>query len=102
MITMVTTQTTMAQVSADNAIKWRIAAELPAEPGMQHALGVAGPVTGVHHNKLLVTGGANFPVAMPWLGGAKKYYNTGWFEYVNKVWWKFRRMGDWCWVRDLL
>lgn len=36
--------------------------------------GVAGPVTGIHHNMFFVGGGANFPDAMPWLGGKKKYY----------------------------
>lgn len=38
--------------------------------------GVAGPVTGIHHNMFFVGGGANFPDAMPWLGGKKKYYNN--------------------------
>ena len=38
--------------------------------------GVAGPVTGVHHNMFFVGGGANFPDVMPWLGGKKKYYKV--------------------------
>lgn len=38
--------------------------------------GVAGPVTGIHHNMFLVGGGANFPELMPWLGGKKKYYSN--------------------------
>ena len=58
-------------------INWKVAGELPAPDGQSHSLGVAGPLTGVHHNVLLVAGGANFPGGMPWLGGQKKYYKEG-------------------------
>jgi N-acetylneuraminic acid mutarotase len=36
--------------------------------------GVAGPVTGVSNGVLVVGGGADFPEALPWAGGKKKYY----------------------------
>ncbi|MBX3252829.1 MAG: hypothetical protein KF862_01710 [Chitinophagaceae bacterium] len=37
--------------------------------------GVAAPVTGISNNVLIVGGGADFPGALPWLGGKKKYYD---------------------------
>jgi cyclically-permuted mutarotase family protein len=37
-------------------------------------IGLAGPVVGIINNQLIVAGGANFPDAMPWKGGKKKYY----------------------------
>src|SRR5579875_1071550 len=54
---------------------WTIAAELPAINNQSTSLGFAGPVVGVQHGVLIVAGGANFPDAMPWLGGKKKYYS---------------------------
>lgn len=65
-----------AQETIAPAIKWKIAAKLPVQNENKTALGLAGPVTGVHNNVLMVAGGANFPDAMPWKGGKKKYYNT--------------------------
>ena len=53
-------------------IKWQVATQLPGANGVDH-IGVAGPLTGVHNNVLIVGGGANFPKGMPWMGGAKKY-----------------------------
>lgn len=64
----------LAQKKQAIALHWEIAGELPAVNG-QRSLGVAGPVTGVHNDVLIVGGGANFPDGMPWLGGVKKYYN---------------------------
>ena len=58
------------------AVICRIAGELPPVNGQSISLGVAGPVTGVHGNMMLVAGGANFPDSMPWQGGKKKYYNN--------------------------
>lgn len=57
------------------AVTCRIAGELPPVIGQPVSLGVAGPVTGVHGNMMLVAGGANFPDSMPWQGGKKKYYS---------------------------
>lgn len=37
--------------------------------------GVAAPVAGVSNNVLIAGGGADFPEALPWLGGKKKYYD---------------------------
>jgi N-acetylneuraminate epimerase len=64
----------LAQKKQHYFLKWIVAAELPADSGRQNSLGVAGSVTGIHKDMLFVAGGANFPDAMPWQGGAKKYH----------------------------
>lgn len=65
-------QTSSAQTSY--CINWKVAAELPTLGGAEKALGVAGPLAGVHNGVLLIGGGANFPDSLPWLGGKKRYY----------------------------
>ena len=54
-------------------LQWEIAGKLPAEAGEEHK-GVAGAVIGWYNNILMVAGGANFPDALPWEGGKKKYH----------------------------
>jgi N-acetylneuraminate epimerase len=77
LVHMLTTVDLAAQRKSVQLPGWKIAGVLPAANGQPPSLGVAGPVAGVHHNVLLVAGGANFPAGMPWLGGKKKYYNEG-------------------------
>lgn len=62
-----------AQEKQELNLQWTIAAELPVAVNGAKALGVAGAVVGLHKHKVIVAGGANFPDAMPWLGGKKKY-----------------------------
>jgi len=68
-------------------IQWEKIAELPIQSGNVKALGVAGAIIGISLNKLMIAGGANFPDAMPWEGGSKKYHNTFYvFEKLdNKI-----------------
>lgn len=66
----------LAQKTTGISMKWEIAAELPAGNGQKASIGFAGTVNGVHNDVLLIAGGANFPEAMPWQGGKKKYYNN--------------------------
>lgn len=61
-------------------LHWQLAGKLPAETvgdarATQEHKGVAGAVIGWHNNILMVAGGANFPEALPWEGGKKKYHN---------------------------
>ena len=65
---------TTAQKHQVNSIEWKVAGTLPAING-QANIGLAGPVAGIHHDILMVGGGANFPDGMPWLGGKKKYHD---------------------------
>ena len=66
----------LAQKRQHYLLKWDVAAKLSADSGQQSSLGIAGPVTGIHKGVLFIAGGANFPIAMPWQGGAKKYHAT--------------------------
>lgn len=70
----------VAQYPADWSVQFSVAAILPTEAGKQSAIGYAGAVSGVHQNRLLIAGGANFPEAMPWQGG-KKIYHADVFVY---------------------
>lgn len=79
------TAVSSAQMNKVKTIQWQKAGELPALAGTATALGVAGPVAGVHGGLFLVAGGANFPEDMPWNGGKKKYHEE---IYV------FRKAGD--------
>lgn len=76
-IIMLTHLHSCTQIQRDITIQWSLSATLPPLPGQTAALGFAGPVSGIHHNVLLVAGGANFPDGMPWEGGKKKYYAEG-------------------------
>lgn len=49
--------------------------ELPPAVGQTRQAGQAAPFAGVHGDALMVGGGANFPVAMPWDGGAKAWWD---------------------------
>lgn len=57
-------------------INWSMADSLPKTINNQVQIGVAGPIVGIHHNHLLIAGGANFPEKMPWEGGVKKYQHS--------------------------
>ncbi|MFY7840984.1 MAG: Kelch repeat-containing protein [Lacibacter sp.] len=72
-----------AQKKQGLKLQWSIAAELPVTANGQAALGFAGMVAAVHNNKLIIAGGANFPDAVPWNGGKKKYYNDV-YVYAKK------------------
>ncbi len=60
-------------------LQWQLAGQLPADTGKPVAgeehKGVAGAVIGWYNNILMVAGGANFPDALPWEGGKKKYHD---------------------------
>jgi cyclically-permuted mutarotase family protein len=64
-----------AQKKQELKLQWTIATELPVAANGQSSLGFAGMVAGMHNKKLIIAGGANFPGAMPWNGGKKKYYD---------------------------
>ncbi|MDX1760148.1 MAG: kelch repeat-containing protein, partial [Arenibacter algicola] len=49
---------------------------LPAEPDQPKAFGLAGMLGGVHNGVVIAAGGANFPDALPWEGGQKKWSSS--------------------------
>ncbi len=56
-------------------IKWDTITALPNDQSGKPNLGVAGPVTGIVGDMLIIGGGANFPENPPWTGGKKKYHD---------------------------
>ena len=58
--------------SEDISLRWEIFTNLT---GSEHGIGLAGPVTGIVGEFLMVGGGANFPDALPWEGGKKVYHD---------------------------
>jgi len=52
-----------------SSIEWTKFAPIP------DAEGFAGSFAGVHQDALIVAGGANFPEAKPWEGGAKRWHD---------------------------
>lgn len=55
---------------------WSELATIPPDNGHSVQPGLAGAFTGVHNNALIIAGGANFPNARVWEGGAKVYHDA--------------------------
>lgn len=55
--------------------QWKIAGRIPNNSHGTPSLGLAGPVAGISHDRLIIGGGSNFPNGAPWNGGNKVYYN---------------------------
>jgi len=72
---LVKTTNSFAQQQENLTLEWERAAYLHDKEG-HPSLGFAGPINGLHHQVLVVAGGANFPDKMPWEGGKKKYYDA--------------------------
>jgi N-acetylneuraminate epimerase len=50
------------------------------------SIGLAGQSAAIHRDKLFVLGGSNFPDAMPWEGGQKKYFDKIWiYQLGDKI-----------------
>lgn len=56
-------------------LDWQVAATLPIDQNGTSP-GLAGSISGINNGVLIIGGGANFPNAMPWEGGIKKYHKT--------------------------
>lgn len=57
-------------------VEWDSIASLPFHDKSTPHPGLAGALTGVHRDVLIVAGGANFPEGKPWEGGKKVYHTT--------------------------
>ena len=66
---------TFAQKETISQIDWSIVTQLPIAQGLQNQMGLAGAISGIHHDVMLIAGGSNFEDKMPWEGGKKKYYS---------------------------
>jgi len=61
-------------IPAALSFHWKEAGELPRNTDGTPSAGLAGPVTGITDNVLIVGGGSNFAGGAPWQGGIKKYH----------------------------
>ncbi|MDE3236869.1 MAG: hypothetical protein KGO81_13020 [Bacteroidota bacterium] len=68
-------ESSCAQERTMKDIRWKKVATLPGGDVALKNKGLAGLYGGVHNGVVLLAGGTNFPGAMPWEGGTKKYYN---------------------------
>lgn len=64
-----------AVAQKDISVEWRTDTVAWVKNERGRVAGIAGPITGVHHEVFIIGGGANFPNGMPWENGEKKYYN---------------------------
>ncbi|CAL1517233.1 hypothetical protein [Chitinophaga sp. MM2321] len=74
----------ISNVMGQDKIEW---SDLPALPG---ETGWAGMYAGVSNNRLFCMGGANFPVAPPWEGGKKTWYDDIYMLEKGKQWIKIK------------
>lgn len=70
LLSMLSSYPVIAQAHKKYTIEWTVAGNLPGQNS-----GLAGAFTGVTDKWLWIGGGANFPDALPWEGGKKKYHN---------------------------
>lgn len=56
-------------------LEWNYMIKLPSDTQSQPHIGLAGPITGIVKDHLIISGGANFPDQPPWEGGKKVYYD---------------------------
>lgn len=73
---------------------WSVVAEIPAGSMQSKQPGLAGGISGVFQQVLIIAGGSNFPDSLPWQGGKKKYHddifvldldNNDTYKWMNAV-----------------
>ena len=68
-------ESTAQKASKIFTLKWDTITALPHDNSGKPNIGIAGPVTGIVGDVLIIAGGANFPDNPPWAGGKKKYHD---------------------------
>lgn len=63
---------------------WEAISSLPAVGNQPQALGVAGPIAGVHNNAIIIAGGANFN--KPFWESDKQWHDDVWVLTSDKQW----------------
>ncbi len=56
-------------------VEWSVYNKLPNSEGTRSQYGLAGAISGISNDYLLVMGGSNFQDKKPWEGGIKRYYS---------------------------
>lgn len=80
---------TTTQLTRTDAIVWNDALCLPAANDSTAHRGLAGVFAGKTGGKLVIAGGANFPGAMPWEGGEKRWYGDVYLYDETNGWQTF-------------
>lgn len=80
---------TTTQLTRTDAIVWDDALCLPAANDSTAHRGLAGVFAGKTGGKLVIAGGANFPGAMPWEGGEKRWYGDVYLYDETNGWQTF-------------
>lgn len=80
---------TTTQLTRTDAIVWNDALCLPAANDSTAHHGLAGVFAGKTGGKLVIAGGANFPGAMPWEGGEKRWYGDVYLYDETNGWQTF-------------
>ena len=80
---------TTTQLTRTDAIVWDDALRLPAANDSTAHRGLAGVFAGKTGGKLVIAGGANFPGAMPWEGGEKRWYGDVYLYDETNGWQTF-------------
>ncbi|MDL5510510.1 sodium/solute symporter [Arenibacter sp. M-2] len=68
-----------------STLQVNLESEIPPLDSGNNSMGYAGMMGGVYDDIVIVAGGANFPKALPWEGGQKKWYDSiYWLD--NGIW----------------
>ncbi len=59
----------------EGSMRWKLHSQLPVLPGENVQAGLAGAFAGIIDGRLVLVGGANFPVLKPWEGGVRSYWS---------------------------
>ncbi len=76
---------------ANDYLKYTYLPDLPPNSCYGKQVGLAGAYFGIDDNVLIVAGGANFPEALPWNGGRKRYYNEIFVLNKDKSEWELMK-----------
>ena len=69
------TQTVCLSGQSTYTLDWQQLPDLPPPENGQQQPGLAGAFAGIHEDRLIIAGGANFPNNPPWLGGQKVWWD---------------------------
>ncbi|MGI9543760.1 MAG: sodium:solute symporter family transporter, partial [Cyclobacteriaceae bacterium] len=72
------------QTSEKSYFNWEALSDLPIVGDQSEALGVAGPIAGVHNDVMIVAGGANF--SRPYWESEKQWHDDIWVLTSEKQW----------------
>lgn len=64
-----------ANINVEGSFQWETITQLPVKAGERNQPGLAGAFSGIVNDVLIIAGGSDFPLAPPWEGGLKVWYD---------------------------